>query len=135
MKNFRQKLMSFMYGRYGVDELYYGLFGLWIALIIVNMFVRSYIIYLLETAVIIYSLWRMLSKKKDKRRRENEAFLKLWNPTKSWFILQKDRIRDIKNFRYRRCPKCHAILKLPNKRGKHTTRCPKCGDKFDVRIL
>ena len=23
------------------------------------------------------------SKKKDKRRRENEAFLKLWNPTKS----------------------------------------------------
>ena len=81
--------MSFMYGRYGVDELYYGLFGLWLALIIVNMFVRSYIIYLLETAVIIYSLWRMLSKKKDKRRRENEAFLKLWNPTKSWFILQK----------------------------------------------
>ena len=64
MKNFRQKLMSFMYGRYGVDELYYGLFGLWLALIIVNMFVRSYIIYLLETAVIIYSLWRMLSKKK-----------------------------------------------------------------------
>ena len=58
-----------MYGRYGVDELYYGLFGLWLALIIVNMFVRSYIIYLLETAVIIYSLWRMLSKKKDKRRR------------------------------------------------------------------
>ena len=33
MKNFRQKLMSFMYGRYGVDELYYGLFGLWLALI------------------------------------------------------------------------------------------------------
>ena len=25
MKNFRQKLMSFMYGRYGVDELCYAL--------------------------------------------------------------------------------------------------------------
>ena len=48
MKNFRQKLMSFMYGRYGVDELYYGLFGLWLALIIVNMFAHSYTIYLLS---------------------------------------------------------------------------------------
>ena len=46
MKNFRQKLMSFMYGRYGVDELYYGLFGLWLALIIVNMFAHSYIIFI-----------------------------------------------------------------------------------------
>lgn len=135
MKNFKQKLIYFMYGRYGIDEMYYGLFALWIILVAVNMFVRSYIIYLIETAVIIYSLWRVMSKKKDKRRRENEAFLKLWNPVKSWFILQKDRIRDIKSSRYRKCPKCHAIIKLPNKRGKHTTHCPKCGERFDVRIL
>lgn len=135
MKNFKQKLITFMYGRYGIDELYYGLFTLWLVLVCVNMFMRSYIIYVLETAALVFSIYRMFSKKHDKRRRENQLFLKIWKPVKNWFQLQKDRIRDIKGFRYRHCPKCRAILKLPNKRGKHTTRCPKCGERFDVRII
>lgn len=135
MKNFKQKLIAFMYGRYGVDELYYGLFTLWFVLVIVNMFARSSVIYLLETVALVYSIWRVLSRNYEKRRRENAAFLKIWKPVKNYLLYCKDRIRDIKTFRYRKCPKCRAIIKLPNKRGKHTTRCPKCGERFDVRIL
>ena len=135
MNKFKQKLISFMYGRYGIDELYYGLFALWGAIIIINMFVRSTVLYFIESAVLIYMLWRTMSRKIETRRRENRAFLKFWKPVKSWFILQKDRIKDHKNFRYRKCPKCRAILKLPNKKGNHTTSCPKCGNRFDVKIL
>lgn len=135
MKNFKQKLIAFMYGRYGVDELYYGLFTVWFVLVIVNMFARSSVIYLLETVALVYSIWRVLSRNYEKRRRENAAFLKIWKPVKNYLLYCKDRIRDIKTFRYRKCPKCRAIIKLPNKRGKHTTRCPKCGERFDVRIL
>ncbi len=135
MKNFKQKLLTFMYGRYGVDELYYGLFTAWFVLVIVNMFARSSVIYLLETVAIVFSIWRVLSRNYEKRRRENAAFLKTWKPVKNYLLYCKDRIRDIKTFRYRKCPKCRAIIKLPNKRGKHTTRCPKCGERFDVRIL
>lgn len=135
MKNFKQKLLTFMYGRYGVDELYYGLFTAWFVLVIVNMFARSSVIYLLETVALVYSIWRVLSRNYEKRRRENAAFLKIWKPVKNYLLYCKDRIKDIKTFRYRKCPKCRAIIKLPNKRGKHTTRCPKCGERFDVRIL
>lgn len=124
-----------MIGRYGMDELYFGLFGLWLLTLIINAFVGSGIISLIGTAAVIWMFFRFLSKNHAKRRRENEVFLKLWNPVKSWFILQRDRIRDRKTARYRKCPKCKAILKLPNKKGKHTAVCPKCGERFDVKIL
>ena len=36
LKRFKDWLIRFMYGRYGVDQLYYGLFGLWIILTVVG---------------------------------------------------------------------------------------------------
>lgn len=127
-------MMAFMVGRYGVDELYYGLFALWGITALINIFAQSAIVSLIGTAAAVFMIFRFLSKNTAKRRRENEAFLKLWKPMKSWFILQRDRFRDRKTARYRKCPKCKAILKLPNKKGNHTTSCPKCGNRFDVRI-
>lgn len=134
MNKFTQKMMAFMYGRYGVDELYYGLFALWGITAVINIFTQSVIVSLIGAAAAVFMIFRFLSKNTAKRRRENDAFLKLWKPVKSWFILQRDRLRDRKTARYRKCPKCRAILKLPNKKGKHTTSCPKCGNRFDVRI-
>lgn len=135
MNKFTRKLMEFMYGRYGTDELYYGLFALWAVVTLVNFFVKSKIIYAAASLIIIFMLYRTLSKKIEARRRENAVFLKIWKPVKNCFLFWRDRIRGIKTFRYRKCPKCGAILKLPNKKGKHTTTCPRCHNRFDVRIL
>lgn len=134
VNKFTQKLALFMYGRYGVDELYYGLFGLWIALMLINSAADSVILAGLTSVVLVWQMFRFFSKNREKRRRENEVFLRFFKPVKSWFVLQRDRIRDRKTARYRKCPKCGAILKLPNKKGKHTTVCPKCSNRFDVRI-
>ena len=134
MNKFTQKLAVFMYGRYGIDELYYGLFGLWITLMLINVVADSIILAFITSVIAAYQIFRFFSKNREKRRRENEVFLKLWKPVKSWFILQRDRFRDRKTSRYRKCPNCKAILKLPNKKGKHTTVCPKCGTRFDVKI-
>ncbi len=135
MNKFKQKLFQFMYGRYGVDQLYYGLFVLLIVLVVINTFAQSVAVYALELIVMAVMVFRSFSKNHAKRRAENAAFLKLWKPVKGWFILQRDRIRDRKDYRYRKCPKCKAMLKLPNKKGKHTTNCPRCKNKFDVKIL
>lgn len=135
MNKLQQKMMAFMYGRYGMDEMYFGLLALWFAITIVNAFVGSMILSLLGTAVLIFSLYRFCSKKIDRRKRENVAFLKIWHPIRNWFTYQRDKIRDRKTARYRKCKHCKAILKLPNKKGKHTVNCPKCHEKFDVRIL
>ena len=135
MGNFRRKLMSFMYGRYGIDELYYGLFAIWAIIAIVNMFANSLLLYVIGLAAIGYMLFRSFSKNHEKRRRENVIFLKIWKPTKNWFTYQRDKIRDRKFARYRRCKHCRVIIKLPNKKGDHTVRCPKCGERFNVRII
>lgn len=134
MNNFKQKLMTFMYGRYGVDELYVGLLVLWMVLTLVNSFLHSMILYILALAVLIFGFYRSMSKKHDRRRRENQIFLKVWYPVRNWFTFQRDRIRDRKTARYRKCRHCHAIVKLPYKKGKHTVVCPKCHERFDVRI-
>lgn len=134
MNNFKQKLINFMYGRYGMDEMYIGLLVLWMAITVVNSFVKSVLLNLLAFAVLIFGLYRFMSRKHDKRRRENAMFLKFWHPVRNWFTFQRDRIRDLKTARYRKCTHCKAIVKLPVKKGRHTVRCPKCGERFDVRI-
>ncbi len=134
MNNFKQKLITFMYGRYGMDEMYVGLLVLWMLITVVNSFVQSVVLNLLAFAALLFGLYRFMSRKHDKRRRENAMFLKLWHPVRNWFTFQRDRFRDRKTARYRKCRHCKAIVKLPNKKGKHTVRCPKCGERFDVRI-
>ena len=135
MNNFKQKLIRFMIGRYGMDEMYLGLFGVWFVITLVNAFVHSVFLNLLAFAALMWGLFRFRSRDHAKRRAENEKFLNLWRPVKNWLTFQRDRFRDRKTARYRKCSHCKAIVKLPNRKGKHTGRCPKCGERFDVRIL
>ncbi len=134
MNKFKQKLIAFMIGRYGMDEMYFGLFGVWFVLTLINGFAKSTLLNMLSAAALTWALWRFLSRNHAKRRAENEKFLKLWRPLKNWLMFQRDRFRDRKTARYRKCKHCKAIIKLPNQKGKHTVRCPKCGERFDVRI-
>lgn len=134
MNKLRTKFIRFMYGRYGVDQLYYALFAVWGVTALINCFVNSVILSILGTALAVWMIWRSLSRNIQKRRAENEKFLVLWKPVKSWLILQRDRIRDRKTARYRRCSHCRAIVKLPVKKGKHTVVCPRCRERFDVKI-
>ncbi len=135
MQSFRQKLAQFFYGRYGIDQLYYGLLGLYVVLFILQMIVRWELLTILTTVVIVYALFRCLSKNHAARRRENQVFLRIWRPIKTELNLTRDRFRDRKAACYRHCAHCHAILKLPKKKGKHTVICPKCGKRFGVHIL
>lgn len=131
----KYKLIQFMYGRYGVDELYKALLVIFVALATVNIFISSKIIHIILTAVFVWMIFRMLSKNHAARAGENRAFLKTAAPIKRFFSVNCRRIRDIRTKRYRVCPKCKATVRLPVKRGKHSVRCPKCGDTFKVNIL
>ncbi|MBQ8187309.1 MAG: hypothetical protein IJX93_04150 [Clostridia bacterium] len=134
MNNFKAKFIRFMYGRYGVDQLYYALFIAWGVIAVINCFADSLLLSILGTALVVWMFWRSMSRNLVKRRAENEKFLTFWKPVKSWLILQRDRIRDRKTARYRTCTHCKAIVKLPVKKGKHTVVCPRCKGRFDVKI-
>lgn len=134
---FRERIARFFYGRYGIDSLYYGLLVtilvLWILRVIfADSAIASVLIYIVETALLFWMLYRCLSRNIAARRRENEVFSSFFKKIKNFFILQKNKIRDIKNFRYKKCPHCKATLRLPKRKGTHSVICPRCSKRFDV---
>ena len=62
------KLRTFMIGRYGIDDLYKVLLVIYTILILINIFIRSKIIAVIEVLLIIIMIYRVLSKNIYQRR-------------------------------------------------------------------
>lgn len=124
-----------MYGRYGIDSLYYALFALYIILLVINLVHKTLAVSIIMTVVMVVWLFRVMSKNHAARRKENEIYLKISRPIRAFFTTNFRRIKDIRSKRYRTCKKCKAVVRLPIKKGSHTVRCPKCHNEFKVKIL
>lgn len=135
MGNLKNKLAQFMYGRYGTDQLYNALIVVYFVLIVANAFISSAIIRILMSAVLIWTIFRALSRNVYKRRMENEKFMKIWKPVRGSGSLMLRRIKEIKTHRFRKCPHCKKVLRLRRTRGKHTVKCPCCNKDFELQIL
>ncbi len=123
-----------MYGRYGNDTLgnvlswvYFG----WVLLFtILSIFISSvwFSVFYWATslALIVWIFSRMFSRNIPARRRENERFC-------GFFKLKRNKHRDRKTHVYRKCPNCHAMLRLPKAKGKHFVVCPACRHRFETK--
>ena len=130
-----------MYGRYGFDELSRFLFLASIVFWALSLLFRFtplrkiyFIFWVLNTALYIFAIYRILSKNIDRRQRENEWYLR----QRSKFYPHAQKFKQDKmdkDYIFKNCPYCHARLRLKRIKGKHTTRCPKCGTQFQVRII
>lgn len=127
-----------MYGRYGIDKLYYFYFAIYFILVFIGMLTDSAIVYavtnIASTLLLIYMFFRVFSRNISKRYAEGQKFERVWNKVTSFFKLQRNRLRDRKTHVYRRCKHCKAVLRLPKRKGKHSTTCPRCGRIFNVKI-
>lgn len=136
---FRDKLARFMWGRYGIDGLYYGLLVTYCVTLFAQRLIKidalKAVISLIGIAALVFMIYRVFSKNTSARRKENEIFMKIWTKTKNFFILQKNKIRDFKHYTYKKCPACKATLRLPRKKGTHNVVCPKCRNRFEVKNL
>ena len=137
-----RKIRTFMrerYGANGIDKLSITLVVLYFLLYFITKFIENNtiikILYALQYIFLAYFFFRFFSKNIYARQKENRLYCNFWRKIKSFFKLQIDRIKDIKKFRYRICPKCKAKLRLPVKKGKHTVKCPVCGNKFFTKNL
>ena len=97
--NIRNKLIKFMYGRYGVDELYKFLFLLYIITFIINIFLNNIFLEILGLIIILIMFYRVLSKNIYKKCPKCKTTLKLPIPY----------ARGIK---HTNCPKCKKRLTL-----------------------
>ena len=126
----RDKLRSFLMGRYGPDQLYIAMFVTAGVLGLVSAVTGFGPLYYVALVLLLLAAFRAWSRNIPARRRENDRFLTLWMPVKNkvtgWFR----RLRDLPHYRFFRCPGCKNLLRVPRKKGKVQISCPRCGERF-----
>ena len=115
-------LRGFMAGRYGTDRL--NMVILCSGLVASNLSVMitaqpvNLIFWALSYILMIWAIFRSLSRNTYKRYQENRKFLQFF-----------DRLRD-RQHRYFDCPKCRQMVRVPRGKGKIAITCPRCREKF-----
>lgn len=112
----------FMQGRYGGDKLNIALiwvaFGIYIISLFIPVIPVKQVLWLMYYGLLIWAIFRMLSRNTYKRYQENRKYLRLL-----------DRVKDRQN-KYFDCPRCRQQVRVPKGKGKISITCPKCGEKF-----
>lgn len=117
-----------------IDDLNKFLIIIACILIVMTIFIRNFILDILKIIVIILILYRMFSKKKETRAKENKQYLKIRNTMFKPFTNIIRNFKDRKKYVYKKCSKCKTTLKLPlpNKRGKNHATCPNCKNRVTI---
>lgn len=131
-------LYNFMAGRNGVDQLSIGLL---VSALVINILARFFyfafplplVFQLLSAAIMVWCIFRILSRNITRRRQENDKFLSIWNAVRGWFSKRRDTHLDKKTHKYFTCPKCGQKLRVPKGKGKIRITCAKCGNRFERR--
>lgn len=122
LTNLGFKVSRFMAGRYGTDRLNMAILITGVVISLAGTFVRLPLVNLLLTAaaygLMIWAIYRSLSRDTYKRYQENRKFMQFF-----------DRIKD-RDHRYFDCPKCRQMVRVPRGKGKIAITCPRCREKF-----
>ena len=127
MRNFGAKILAalrrFMLGRYATDKLNMAILTAGVVISVLSMLIRglpilNWVLTLLAYALLIWAVFRTLSRNTYKRYRENRKYL---------LLLQRFQDRE---HRYFDCPRCRQQVRVPRKKGKISITCPKCKEKF-----
>ena len=129
---FGDRYIKFMKDRYGIDQLYKFLLLICFVLLVINTFVSNNIIRLFEVLLIVIIFYRYMSKNIKLRKKENDKYLEIKDKIIKLFDYNKKKYKDRNTHMYKKCPKCKQKIRLPLKKGKHTVKCPNCGNRFDV---
>ena len=117
-----EALARFMRGRYGTDRLNMVILCAGLAASLLSAMlpipVVSLVLWALSYGLMIWAIFRSLSRNTYRRYQENRKFLLIF-----------DRVKDRQN-RYFACPKCRQTVRVPRGKGKISITCPRCREKF-----
>ena len=131
------RLRQFLYGRYityGNDLLSKVLIFTCLALAIINLFLRLVFVQVIEYALIIYFVYRLMSKNISKRQMENQKLLNLINKLKGKKAFAEKKHSERQTHIYKTCPHCSVTLRLKRIKGEHNVICPRCKNSFKVTV-
>lgn len=127
----RNWLRNFMIGRYGPDQLYIALFLSAVIVGILSGLTGLGLLHILAYALLIFAMFRFLSRNITRRRLENDRFLRLWWPVRNFFVNRFKRLRSMKTHCFFKCPACKNLLRVPRGKGRIQITCPRCGERFE----
>lgn len=118
-----------MYGRNGFDA--FGRFLLISALVlnIISCLPYMDLLYFAGTGLLVYTIFRTLSKNLYKRQSENAKYLNIQNKFLRDKNTRKKMWAERKTHKYFKC-KCGTRLRVPKGKGKIEITCPKCKTKI-----
>ncbi len=128
----RSWITRFMTGRYGGDPFNVFLLALYLVLYLVSLFTRWVVLELVAMALILYALYRSLSRNLERRRAENARFLQIARPIARRWNTFRARARD-KEHCYFKCPNCGQQMRVPKGKGRITVHCRSCGAAFEKK--
>ena len=110
---------------------FYSLFLLLIVglLVFVGRLIRP--LWIPALVVLVYLIYRLLSKKADRRTLENARFMALLRSIFRWFR-RKKAIQTDKEYCYFKCPTCGQPMRLPRGVGKVQITCRSCSSQFET---
>lgn len=124
----KEKFQKFMQGRYGIDDFSRFMLGVAMVSWIIQVFVKSKILYSWGILLVFYTYYRMFSRNIQKRYQENQKFLSIKNKICSkfkWKRTPKDKLHHIY-----KCPTCKQKIRIPSGKGRICITCPKCKTEF-----
>ncbi len=128
--NWKNKMMQFMQGRYGADQMGQMLSAVSMVFLIISLFSRNQAWFLLAVIGIVYNYFRMFSKNISKRYAENQKYLKMTAGIRRKLASWKSQLAQRKIYHIYRCPGCKQKIRVPRGHGKIEIRCPKCNTRF-----
>lgn len=129
-QRFKDGVRNFMIGRNGADQLSMAMLIAGIVLSLLTAITKLGIFNLLGLIVLILTIFRMFSRNLEKRRAENQKFVNFRANFGTNSKQLMNRLKNMKKYKYFKCPQCGARLRLPRKVGEVTVTCGKCKNQF-----
>ena len=129
-QKFKDGVRNFMIGRNGTDQLSMAMLIAGIVLSLLTAITKLGIFNLLGLIVLILTIFRMFSRNLEKRRAENQKFVNFRANFGTNAKQLMNRLKNMKKYKYFKCPQCGARLRLPRKVGEVTVTCGKCKNQF-----
>ena len=124
---------NFFKGRYGLDSLSIFCILICIVLDLIEFIHPSgsfQYLGILGLLLLILCFLRAISRKKESRMRENEAFLSILSPLTNGMDRRAEEREQKKVFRFFNCPACKQRIRVPKGKGRIEITCPSCATKF-----
>lgn len=129
----RNWFTNFMMGRYGPDQLGLALVIGSLLMSLLSSLTRFGLLGLAGYVLVFFAFFRFLSRNLEKRRAENDRFIKYWWPIRTKLKNRLDEVKSAKQYKFFRCPSCKNRLRVPRGKGRIRITCPKCGLRFEKK--